>query len=289
MELPSLADDYCPMTNSSIAVVLLCRNRPHYLEAALQSIVEQTLPEFVVTVSDNSSDPNAALENQRQVERFSQHRKVEYIRRSGGLSMCEHCHSALNQASGRGEFVALHNDDDIWLAHHLQTAQKALEELSATGLFVPNAFIIDASGQRTGESISAYESPQEWSQSAQLAFWSKSAWGAFPGFVIRSSAIPTIPFYESQMVDVWIALWILAQDLQIRYHSEPTLLYRRHSQQITETGQTLLVDRHRMRMQMGLRYAGTFLPRYPGLLAKMAKSSLSLLLLRGAIKQNPAR
>ena len=277
------------MAKSSIAVVLLCRDRPHYLEAALQSVMDQSLVDFVVTVSDNSSDPNAAWANQGYVERFSRHGKVGYVRRSGSLSMCEHCYSALNEARGRAEFVALHNDDDIWLAHHLQSARAALEGSSSVGMFVPNAFIIDASGQRTGETISSYESPEELSQSAQLAFWSKSAWGAFPGFVIRSAAIPKIPFYESQMVDIWLALWVLAQDYQIRYHPEPTLLYRRHPQQITETGQTLIVDRHRMRMHMGLRHAGTFLPRYPGLLAKMVKSALGLLLLRKAIKANPSR
>jgi hypothetical protein len=204
--------------------------------------------------------------------------------------MCQHAYLAMTAYARQASRVAIHNDDDLWLPEYLALEQASISRSNASGLFVPNALIIESRGQETGLMISPEPPPERSSSTAeQLAFWCRTVWGAFRGFVIRSAIATRLPPYEGQMVDVWMALWCLALGYSISCRTEPRLMYRRNAGQMTETGQTNLVDRHRMRVRLILRHGAAFLPKYPGLIVKALKSALFLLFRKKAVKIDPSR
>jgi glycosyltransferase involved in cell wall biosynthesis len=90
--------------NSNISVVVVTRNRAHYLTKALHSIFAQThLPSQVIVIDGHSSD-----ETQEVVKKWA---GVQYVLQNGlGLA------SARNQALQlcTGEWVAFLDSDDSW-------------------------------------------------------------------------------------------------------------------------------------------------------------------------------
>jgi len=92
----------------SLSVVIPTRNRPYFLRDALQSLVNQTVGDFDVVVSDNS---NNAL-SQEVCAEFEDQIDIRYSQTPRSLSMVENWNSALSQA--RGRFVAVMIDKTAW-------------------------------------------------------------------------------------------------------------------------------------------------------------------------------
>jgi len=127
------------MIHHGISAVIVARNAERFLRAALQSVLEQTLPPAeVIVVDGNSEDATAEI-----ARSFS---GVKYeLQKESGLA------NARNQGiqSSVGEFIAFLDADDLWLPNklktqleHLHWKSEAMACLASVKLFLePNVLL----------------------------------------------------------------------------------------------------------------------------------------------------
>ncbi len=267
-----------------IAVVVFCRDRPSYLRETLQSVSKQEYRDFDVIVSDNSSEAANASLNEAIAQQELRGIRAAYRRQSGKLTMCGHFFSVIPALANQYSAVAIHNDDDVWMPAHLSKAVAGLRGNSLASLSIANATVIDSEGREIAPLFCSKAPPVGESRSRQLAFWIRSFWGTYPGYVVRSELLQTLPRVENQQLDGWIAWWCLASGNEIHYIVEPTFSYRQHLGQITNEGQSILADKHKLRLNTLRRYGWKFTRAYPAFPLKAAKSAAWLLFMRHRIK-----
>ena len=120
-----------------VSAILVTYNYGRFLRRAIESVLEQEYPSQLVqliVVDDGSQDdtPEVAAE-------FGD--RITYVRKqNGGLR------SAINRglAEVRGEFIALHSGDDIWLPGKLRCLTEVLEARPEVGLVYGDTAVIDA-------------------------------------------------------------------------------------------------------------------------------------------------
>jgi glycosyltransferase involved in cell wall biosynthesis len=132
----------------TVAITIPTRNRSRYLEQAIASVQAQRYSDWrLLVVDDGSTDGTPAL-----LERFqSADPRIRSVRRSRGGSAAARNEGIRQMADA--EYAIFLDDDDLWLAHTLETLVAALEadptKVAAHGL----AAMIDADGGliRAGE------------------------------------------------------------------------------------------------------------------------------------------
>jgi glycosyltransferase involved in cell wall biosynthesis len=118
-----------------VSTIIPTRNRPQLLREALQSVVEQELPEMEVIVVDDASetpDVNAAV-----VRSFEDRLDIRCIRlpHRGGTGRAR---NAGIQAA-RGEYIAQLDDDDLW---HPGKLHKQLDRFQRNPRCLPNLGVV---------------------------------------------------------------------------------------------------------------------------------------------------
>jgi glycosyltransferase involved in cell wall biosynthesis len=98
------------------SILVPTKNRAEIVGGAIQSVLEQSEPDFEVVVSDNDDSPDATRD---AVSGFSDER-IRYVRTSGNLAMHENWDNALLHATGK--FVLVLEDK-------MRLAPKALSHL----------------------------------------------------------------------------------------------------------------------------------------------------------------
>lgn len=103
-----------------VSVIIPTYNRPDYLKEAIASVLQQSLQNFEIIVSDDCSDNNP----QPLVEAF-QDPRIRFRRNDKNLGIGWNSTYAFQGA--RGKYVASLNDDDIWHKDFLSTLVRPLE------------------------------------------------------------------------------------------------------------------------------------------------------------------
>ena len=104
-----------------VSVIVPTFNRPHMLDEALQSILDQTYQDYEIIVVNDCGDDVSAL-----VSKLNTSGRIRYLthERNGGLAVARN--TGLRAA--RGKYVAYLDDDDIYLPIHVETLVGFLEE-----------------------------------------------------------------------------------------------------------------------------------------------------------------
>ncbi|MVM38071.1 glycosyltransferase [Spirosoma sp. HMF3257] len=271
-----LFHDLVKKKHKKLLIIVFCRDRSRFIEQCFLSIKDQTLSknEYDILISDNSfSDQEASKNHDLAVKVLNN--KFEYIRQSGQLSMCEHVFKVFASVKEDSyPFVAIHNDDDIWMNNHLLEAMSYLVEHSNFGCTLSNGEVIDSDGHKKGYTTN----PTDWrvpsSINDKLKFWLTSWYGNFPSIVIRTSLLKTMPVVENQHIDTWMVLWSLAEGQDVKCFTTPTYLYRKHESSMTQLGPKMVGDRHKLRIWIGRHYFLKFFQKCPSFLLKYIKSML---------------
>ena len=263
-----------------VTILLLARNRPHYLSSTLKSIEAQLYRQWRLVLSDNSTDEASAQANEALLEEFRQDNPehlVRYVRRSGKLSVMEHFRLGLQEI--QTPFTAVHNDDDTWLPHHLQQSVDWLSQSEKHGITASDALIIDSDGKETGALLSWSKPPAEEDYSGWLRIFlsnKHSHFGNFPGFVFRTKIVQQVPAVDTDLADAIAIIWNVMYGYSVKGFSEPSYFYRIHDLSVTKTATSLVIDRHRLIIWLARHHFLLMTTRYNPFPLVVLKSILAL-------------
>ena len=110
-----------PHKDPLVSVIMPTYNRPDFLLRALDSLTQQTFADFEVVVVNDAGAPIEAL-----LDRYADKLAITYVRQARN-----HDRSAARNAGirvARGQLIAYLDDDDCYLANHLETLVGALAD-----------------------------------------------------------------------------------------------------------------------------------------------------------------
>lgn len=115
----------------SIDVIMTCYNEGKYIQAAVRSVLNQTLAGQIasIVIADDGSDPDTVA-ILRSIESWDS--RVQVIYGSGGRGISNQRNLAIGMTSA--PLIALLDGDDIWLPDKLSLQVAALKEQAAVGL-----------------------------------------------------------------------------------------------------------------------------------------------------------
>jgi glycosyltransferase involved in cell wall biosynthesis len=122
-----------------VSVIIPAYNRAHFLGEAIQSVLDQTFPDFELIVVDDGSTDNT----KEVVESFKDPR-IRYIyQENRGQSAAQNTGI---KASG-SEYIAILGSDDMWLPQNLELKVKVLDARPDVALVCSDTYFFD---DRTG-------------------------------------------------------------------------------------------------------------------------------------------
>ena len=132
-----------------ISVAMCTYNGERYLHEQLQSIAAQSLPPSEVVVCDDGSTDStiAVLEEFRQRASFD----VRVIRNETNLGITRNFEKAIELCNG--EFIALSDQDDVWLPDKLKCLSELLAKDSSLGGVFSDAELIGEDSKFNGKHL----------------------------------------------------------------------------------------------------------------------------------------
>lgn len=135
-----------------VSILLTCYNHINYLPAAIDGIFSQTFTDFeVIALDDGSSDGTREWLSQcaHPIKRvFNETNKGTYGTLNVGLELAT------------GEFIAVLNDDDVWLPQKLEKQVALLDANPKVGLVHTDGDFIDGNDQVIPGSPLGFEFPR---------------------------------------------------------------------------------------------------------------------------------
>jgi len=126
-----------------VSVIITTFNRPELLREAMKSVFSQDFSNFELIVVDDASP---AKEIEEVVRSFSDPR-INYVKNVNNLGSAKSLNVGLKAA--RGEYVAILDDDDVWLSNAKIGKQvKFLDENQDCVLVGTNVVVVDAESDK---------------------------------------------------------------------------------------------------------------------------------------------
>jgi glycosyltransferase involved in cell wall biosynthesis len=214
-----------PATMPSLDIFILCHNRPEETQLAIRSVLDQSDPDFTLTVSDNSS--NDAVEAMVK----SVFPSVRYVRRLPMLPAMQHFNRCIDDASA--DYFCLFHDDDLMGPHFVREMKRATLAYPRAIALGCNAVIEVFGKPQVAPSFLArkeYE-PIRSAQDLAARYFSRSQSGIapFPGYVYNTRLVAGQRLLTDggKYADV---TWLLelARKAALVWIRQPLMTYRMH-------------------------------------------------------------
>ncbi len=239
----------------SFSIALCTYNGEKYLAQQLESLAQQTrLPCELVVFDDGSSDNSRdMLEQFAKASLFP----VRLSFNPSNVGSTENFSRAMKACTG--DWIALCDQDDVWLPEKLQRFAEAIEQHSDALLFFSDAWMVDEKleslGYRLWQAIRLGQREQaDCLNGHAIAVLNRKFFVTGMSMAFRADQRPHIfPIHASWVHDGWIA-HCLAVRGRIVPISEPLALYRQHAgQQIGEQRRTRR-QMYQYAKQVGLKH-----------------------------------
>lgn len=206
------------MTEPVVSVVMRAFNCEKYIGQAIEGILAQTFRDFeLVIVDDASTDGTEAI-----LQAYAQRdERIKVFRIKTNQGPVRTMNTGLRHA--RGEFVAVHDADDISLPHRLETQVNFLRANPQVALIGGGAYFIDEEGEEVKVLNLGRKGPKE---ARQLLEKGHSL--MHTSVMFRQECIEAIGFYDeffsySHDYDMLIRM---ANTFDIVYYEEPLVKWR---------------------------------------------------------------
>lgn len=190
--------------NHSVSVVMTAFDAERYIEEALRSVLDQTVPpDEIVVVDDGSTDDTAAI-----AASFAP--RVTVLRREhAGIGVSRNA----GLAAAHGSLVALIDADDVWLPAKLERQHAAFaDDPSREAVFCLFDEFVDVNDPAPPGT----RAPRT-RQSASLS----------TGILLPRAVVDRIGPFATGTTGDWVAWWAHARTLGVAEHVVPEVLYRR--------------------------------------------------------------
>ena len=125
------------------SVIMPVYNGEMYLESAVQSVIQQTMPAWELLIADDGSKDNSLAIAKKMAEKDSRIRVVQHPD-GGNRGVSATRNLAIGQA--RGEFLAMLDCDDVWLPGKLERDAEAISTYPGVVFLYSRAEVIDQHG-----------------------------------------------------------------------------------------------------------------------------------------------
>lgn len=177
------------MNGPKVSVMFMSYNHGQYIQRAMDSVLNQTLQDFEVILSDDCSKDNTkeVLECYKD-ERISLH----FHRENQGATInnkyiWKHC---------KGEYLALINSDDVWLPEHLQKSVDYLDAHKECGAVFSWAALIDEDDNIIDSCCEVFKQPNRTQAGWVNHLFTKGNCLCHPSLVIRRTVYEEVGFYK---------------------------------------------------------------------------------------------
>jgi glycosyltransferase involved in cell wall biosynthesis len=242
----------------SISIALATYNGAKYLSAQLDSLYKQTrLPDEVVVTDDCSTDSTLDI-----LIEYNKRYGLKYFINKTALGVNKNFEKAISFCSG--DYIAICDQDDIWLPSKIETSFLRLQEIEKNGLpSLVSSTNIHING--SGNKIADHRREKD-SFSYTDSLWGNRHQGC--SLMMNRKLVEKVtPFPQNiRMYDAYIGL--TAAMIGNKYDiGEPLMLYRLHSNNVMggNGSQSFFAKLNRLRY----RYAGFFHPQRLKLLLKI--------------------
>ena len=211
-----------------ISIAMTSFNGEKYIQAQIDSILSQTIKDFEFIICDDCS-----TDNTREIlnEYSKNDKRVRLFFNETNLGFKKNFEKAISLC--KGDYVALSDQDDIWLPNHLEVLQKII---GTADIACADAELIDENDKSLELSLSQTDEFYYFDNSSKLLYRILGKGNCFQGasMLIKKSffdkALP-IP-EEVKYHDAWFAACACCGN-GINYDFTPVTLYRQHSSQVT--------------------------------------------------------
>jgi glycosyltransferase involved in cell wall biosynthesis len=207
-----------PVTEPVVSVVMRAFNCGRYIGQAIESILAQTFQDFeIVIVDDASTDGTEAI-----LRAYSQRdERIRVVRNETNQGPVRNMNIGLRHA--RGEFVAIHDGDDISLPHRLETQVNFLRAHPQIALVGGGKYVIDEEGEEIRVVTRERKGPEEVRQDLE-----KRNIFAQTSVMCRRECLEAIGLYDEFFLyaNDYDMLLRMSDQFDIVYYEEPLVKWR---------------------------------------------------------------
>jgi glycosyltransferase involved in cell wall biosynthesis len=221
------------MVSNTVSIALCTYNGAAYLPAQLESILAQSrLPDELVVGDDCSTDSTVKI-----LEQFAARAPFPVHIFVNEKNLGSSCNFGQTIARCKGDFIALCDQDDVWLPSKLAKLLAVLEAWPDVGLVFSDAELVDEDltllGRRLWEITFPDHEHEQFLQGRWLDILNVHEVVTGATMVFRSSLrdiVLPIPSFPTIIHDGW-ATFVIGTVATLAFVSEPLILYRQHGSQ----------------------------------------------------------
>ena len=220
--------------NNLFEIMLLTYNRCDMLQYALESLLNQTVKNFKITIVDNASNDGTEEYIRKILENY---RNVNYYRQEQNLGLNNNIKKAIELATSK--YVMLFHDDDILHPQYVEIILKLLNKNENVDIISCSKHVIERSNQINKNIYSSIDYKIFKNKLDYFSFIYINKWGedlCYPSIVYKTENIKTVNIDEfkkyDKICDKPFALSTVKNNVCI-FINQPLINYRTHDGQDT--------------------------------------------------------
>lgn len=201
-----------------VSVAMATYNGAAFLAEQIESIVGQTYPSVEIVIADDASTDDTVSIVKAFQERYS---FIYLLRNENNCGVTKTFENAVRHC--RGEYVALCDQDDLWVPEKLATLVEAIGDHDAA---YADSLLIDESGRSLNITFKSMMNLRSYYSGVPFLLSNTIAGHSL---LVRTSFLQSIlPFPAHLYFDLWIA-FNAAAGRGVTYVDKPLVLYRQHT------------------------------------------------------------
>ncbi|MDI9636676.1 glycosyltransferase [Kamptonema cortianum] len=237
-----------------VSILLTCYNHIDYLPVCLKSVFDQSFQDFEVIALDDGSTDGTREWLQQYADR------VKLVFNETNLGTYGTLNVGLQHATG--EFIAVLNDDDVWVPNKLERQVEMMDAEPLVGLVHTDGHFIDGTGCLMEGSPLGFEFPRTETGDVLLALVYANKIIASAALVRRACFDELGGFNEDYFGSGDWEMWYrVAEKWKVGYVAEPLTMYRVHGANASHKLDRIWRDDEMLRNWIAERidsYAGRF-------------------------------
>lgn len=209
-----------------VSIIMLSYNYGRYLANAIESILNQSYPDYeLIIIDDGSTDGSDAIIR----DYASKDGRIKFLINPKNMGIASSFNSGLDKCTG--EYIGYISSDDIWETNRLEAGVSVLDSSPDVHYVYSNLSIIDENGMFTGETVhEIYHSPTGKYSGNLFDALIKGNFICFSSLLLRSKAITGISINpDLKYLNDWQFLLEISERGDFHHINDASARYRVHS------------------------------------------------------------